>query len=156
MHEKRVLRPTHSVIRTVCISPPFPWHAQSNLNLSHSSEWPPVAWPEMRASILVSQVEKLRLTARRKGRTKLPQKSATRMGENPILFPFLCPLPNCLIPIATNHTNKSFARHFSSTPACVCSKTSMTCPTLTKANKEIHREKGRTGLKWELWRSKRG
>ncbi|KAK4832831.1 hypothetical protein QYF61_025819 [Mycteria americana] len=84
------------------------------------------------------------------------KKSATGMGENPILFPFLCPPPNSLIPIVTNHTNKSFARLASSSPARLCSKPSMTCPTFAKANKEMNCEKGRTGLKGEPRHSEQG
>lgn len=75
------LRPTHSVIRTVSISPPFPWHTQSDLNLSHNSEWPFIAWPKTPAALLVSQVEKLRLTNKEKGRDKAAAKIRKRLGR---------------------------------------------------------------------------
>lgn len=146
----RVLRPTHSAIRTICISPPFPWHAQSNLNPSHNSEWLLVAWPKMQ-SLLISQMEKLRFPARTKGRTKLPQKSAAGFC---FLFCAHCRTASSLSQIITQTI--PFTSLASNSPAWLYSKPSMTCPTLAKAYKEINCEKGRTGLKWEPWHSEWG
>lgn len=92
----------------------------------------------IQASLRISQVEKLSLTARRKSRTKLPQKSATEIceGETSVLFPFPCPVPNFLLTITKNITHKqAFCQAGFQLPS-VCSKTSVACTTSAKANKE--------------------